>query len=103
MTIANRVEDTMAMTAYVREGEQMAYELGNRGPIQFSDDGTLDKDITDAYWRCGFYVFEGTLSAKELKDLQEDFERVLEQAPHTKDARVDSDSLNERQRCQLWR
>ena len=82
MSIANKAEDTMA--AYVRKGEQAAYELGNRGPIQFSDDGTLHKDITDAYWRCGFYVFEGALSAEELKDLQDlDFESVLDRAPHT--------------------
>ena len=61
MNITNKAEDIMAMAAYVREGEQMAYELGNRGPIKFNADGTVDKDITDAYWRCGFYVFEGAL------------------------------------------
>ena len=80
----------MAVDAYVREGEQMAYELGNRGPIKFNADGTVDKDITDAYWRCGFYVFEEALSVEELKDLQEDFEHALDRAPYTKDARVDS-------------
>jgi len=90
MNITNKAEDIMAVDAYVREGEQMAYELGNRGPIKFNADGTVDKDITDAYWRCGFYVFEGALSAEELKDLQEDFEHALDRAPHTKDARVDS-------------
>ena len=90
MNLTNKAEDIMAVDAYVREGEQMAYELGNRGPIKFNADGTVDKDITDAYWRCGFYVFEGALSAEELKDLQEDFEHALDQAPHTKDARVDS-------------
>ena len=90
MSITNKAEDAMAMAAYVREGERTAYELGNRGPIKFNSDGTLHKDITDAYWRCGFYVFEGTLSAEELKDLQEDFEHVLDRVPYTKDAPVDS-------------
>ena len=90
MTIANKAENTMAMAAYVCEGERTAYELGNRGPIKFNSDGTLHKDITDAYWRCGFYVFEGALSAEELEDLQEDFESVRDRAPHTRDAQVDS-------------
>ncbi len=90
MGIINTAEDTMGMAAYVREGEQAAYELGNRGPIKFDSDGTLNKDITDAYWRSGFYVFEGALSAEELKDLRTDLERVFDRAPYTKDAKVDS-------------
>lgn len=86
-----KTADTMTMDAYVQEGEQKAYEIGNRGSIRFNTDGTLHKDIADAYWRCGFYVFEGALSAAELKDLQGDFEHVLERAPYTKDAEVDSE------------
>ena len=85
-----KAEDAMTMATYVQEGERKAYEIGNRGPIRFNADGTLHKGIADAYWRCGFYVFEGALSAEELKDLQEDFERVLDRAPYTKDAEVDS-------------
>ena len=88
----NKAKNT-TMVVYIREGEQKAYELGNRGPIRFDSDGTLHKDIADAYRRCGFYVFEGALSADELKDLQEDFERVLDQAPYTKDAPVDSKGM----------
>ena len=86
----NKAEDAITMAAYVQEGERRAYDLGNRGPIRLNSDGILHKEITDAYWRCGFYVFEGALSAAELKDLQEDFERVLDRAPYTKDAEVDS-------------
>ncbi len=78
------------MDAYIREGERIAYALGNRGPIRFDDDGTLDQEITEAYGRCGFYVFEGALSAEELHDLQTDLEYVFERAPHTKDATVDA-------------
>ncbi len=84
-------ENTMTMDAYVQEGERRAYEIGNRGPLRFNPNGTLHKDIADAYWCCGFYVFEGALSAAELKDLQKDFEHVLDRAPHTKDAEVDSE------------
>ena len=87
----NKAADRMTMDVYVQEGERRAYEIGNRGPLRFNADGTLHKDIADAYWRCGFYVFEGALSAEELKDLQKDFETVLDRAPHTKDAEVDSE------------
>lgn len=85
----------MAMTdetvdKYTNVGKDLAFSLGNRGPIRINDDGTLDKDIVDAYWRCGFYVFEGVLSQAELEDLQKDMEHALERAPFTKDATVDS-------------
>ncbi len=48
-----------AMQAYLRDGEKRAATLGNRGPIRFTGSGELHPDILDAYWRCGFYVFEG--------------------------------------------
>jgi hypothetical protein len=88
--MSTKKAEDMTMDAYVREGERKAYEIGNRGPIRLNADGTLHEEIADAYWRCGFYVFEGALNAEELKDLQADFERVLDQAPYTKDAEVDS-------------
>lgn len=75
---------------YIREGERQALALSNRGPIQFGVDGRLDQEIVDAYWRYGFYVFEGVLSDEELQDLRADLETVFERAPHTKDASVDS-------------
>ena len=50
-----------AMQAYLREGEKRAFALGNRGPIRFTATGELHPDIVEAYWRCGFYVFEGVL------------------------------------------
>ncbi len=78
------------MADYVREGKRRAMELGNRGLIRFEDDGSLAEQISDAYWRFGFYVFEGALSGEELEDLQADLEHVFERAPHTKDASVDS-------------
>ena len=60
----NKAEDAITMAAYVQEGERRAYDLGNRGPIRLNSDGILHKEITDAYWRCGFYVFEGALSTQ---------------------------------------
>ena len=90
MSMKPRVEDTGNEDSYVREGERKAYELGNRGPIRFNDDGTLDPEISDAYWRCGFYVLEGALGAEELNDLRADMEYAFERAPYTKDATVDA-------------
>ena len=73
MNVANEAD---SMAAYVSEGERVAHDLENRGPLKFNDDGTLDKDILDAYWRYGFYVFEGALSDEELGDLRADLERA---------------------------
>ena len=90
MNIANRIEETITRADYFREGKKLADELGNRGPIRFDSQGKLSPEITDAYWHCGFYVFQGVLSAEELQDLKTDLKYVLDRAPHTKDALVDS-------------
>ena len=79
----------MSIDDYIREGETKALGLRNRGSLRFDDGGRLEKDILDAYERYGFYVLEGVLGADELNQLRTDFERIIERAPHTKDARVD--------------
>ena len=79
-----------AMQAYLREGEQRAYALGNRGPIRFNVDGTLHADILDAYWRYGFYVFEGVLKEEELKDIEVDLFDILERLPTKRGSAVDA-------------
>ena len=78
------------IAAYIRDGERMAYQLGNRGPLKLNPDGTADKKILDAYWRFGFYVFEGTVKADELEELQSELEHAFDRAPQTKDALLDS-------------
>ena len=78
-----------AMQAYLKAGEARAYALGNRGPIRFTDDGTLHPDILEAYWRCGFYIFEGVLKADELADIEADVKDILERLPAEKDSPVD--------------
>ena len=70
-----------AMEAYRKEGEASAMALGNRGPIRYNTDGSLADDIVEAYWRCGFYVFEGVIRAQELADLDRDANELLERAP----------------------
>ncbi|MGA3398874.1 MAG: phytanoyl-CoA dioxygenase family protein [Acetobacteraceae bacterium] len=80
-----------AMQAYLAAGAQRAFALGNRGPIRFTGDGTVHPDILDAYWRCGFYVFEGVLNAEELADIEADIKtNVLERLPVEKGAPVDA-------------
>jgi hypothetical protein len=78
-----------AMQAYLGDGERRADALGNRGPIRFTRDGKVDPDILDAYWRCGFYVFEGVLNAEELADIEADLHEILDRLPTERGAPVD--------------
>ncbi len=79
-----------AMQAYLREGGEAAYALGNRGPIRFTAEGRIHPDILDAYWRCGFYVFENVLKADELADIEADLKDILDRLPVEKGAPVDA-------------
>lgn len=89
-TQANSAEDhARVMADYIREGEKRAMALGNRGPIRLDADGKLARDILDAYWRTGFYVFEGVLSAEEVAELRADVDRVISQAPVSPGAKLD--------------
>jgi hypothetical protein len=78
-----------AMQAYLREGERRAFALGNRGPIRFDANGKLSQDILDAYWRCGFYIFEGVLKPDELADIDADIKSILDRLPAEKGSLVD--------------
>lgn len=88
-TSAGYGSEEMAMQAYLRDGERRAFALGNRGPIRFDANGTLAKDILDAYWRCGFYVFESVLKAEELADIEADVKDILDRLPSEKGSPVD--------------
>lgn len=79
-----------AMERYLREGEERAYALGNRGPIRFVGDGALHPDIVEAYWRCGFYVFEDVLKPDELADIEADLKNIMERLPKEKGAAIDA-------------
>ena len=70
-----------AMQAYLSDGERRAAALGNRGPIRFTPSGELHRDIVEAYWRCGFYVFEGVLKQAELSDIEHDLHGILDRLP----------------------
>jgi len=79
-----------AMTQYLTEGEGRAMALGNRGPIRFIGDGVLHPDIVEAYWRCGFYVFEGVLRPEELPDIEADLKNMMARFPTHKNAETDA-------------
>ena len=79
-----------AMQAYLREGEKRAYNLDNRGPIRFHADGRVHTDILDAYWKYGFYVFEGVLGEEELNDIEADLFDIMERLPTERGSAVDA-------------
>ena len=81
--------EAAAMREYLAEGEKRAFALGNRGPIRFTADGALHPEIVEAYWRCGFYVFEGVLKADELADIEAEFRELLDRLPSEKGSPVD--------------
>ena len=88
--VTDQADSDAAMQAYLRAGEQRAAALGNRGPIRFNPDGTLHAEITEAYWRCGFYIFEGVLGTDELADIEADVIDIRERLPREQGSPVDA-------------
>ncbi len=82
--------DQADMDRYLRDGEARAMRLGNRGPAIFDDDGRLAEDILDAYWRCGFYVFEGVVGQPELDEIEADLKSIMDRLPCAQGATVDA-------------
>ncbi|MBT5266441.1 MAG: phytanoyl-CoA dioxygenase [Rhodospirillaceae bacterium] len=76
-----RAEHTAQMAEYLVEGESRSRALGSRGPVRFGADGKLHPDILEAYWKNGFYVFEGVIDAEELAELRADANTMIERAP----------------------
>ena len=79
-----------AMRAYFRDGEARAQALGNRGPVRYTADGQIHPDILEAYWRCGFYIFERVLGEEELKDIEADLHDILNRLPVEKGSPIDA-------------
>ena len=90
VTTPTRAEHAAGMAAYQEEGLRLAAEIGNRGRIRLTDNGRLHPDILAAYWRQGFYVFEGLIGGDELAELRRDADEMLERAPVGPDADVDA-------------
>ncbi len=85
-----RAKHAEGMVAYQRKGVRLAQEIGNRGPVRFDAQGRLHPDILAAYWKHGFYIFEGVIDQAEIEALRHDAGVMLERAPVTPGARVDA-------------
>ena len=79
-----------ALAEYCAAGRQRAFELDNRGPVRFIGDRALHPEIVEAYWRTGFYVFEGLVDDDELSDLRADFEDFRQRLPTHRGSEVDA-------------
>ena len=85
------LEHANALAHYMADGEALARELGNRGPVRFKKGTALADDILDAYWKHGFYVLENVIGADELAELRADMTNVLSRAPVRRDAETDAE------------
>jgi len=85
-----RVEHAAGIAVYVREGERLAGEIGNRGPLRLDAQGKLDPNILAAYGEQGFYVLEGVIGQTELDALRADADMMIERAPVRDGAEVDA-------------
>ena len=86
----SRAEHAAGMGAYRAAGERLAAEIGNRGPLRLTDDGALHPDIQAAYWRHGYYIFEGVIDPAEVEALRTDAQEMLARAPLGPDAKLDA-------------
>ena len=89
-TAPSRAEHQARMAEYLKAGEARARAIGNKGPVRFGPDGKLHADIVDAYWKHGFYIFEGVVDAAEIEELRADAMTMLERAPATPGARLEA-------------
>ncbi|MEM7288010.1 MAG: phytanoyl-CoA dioxygenase family protein [Actinomycetota bacterium] len=80
-----------AVVAYYAEGRARAFDIGNRGPVRFVGGGALHPDIVEAYWRTGFYVFEGVIGDEELADIRADIVDFRRRLPTHRGSEVDVD------------
>ncbi len=86
----SRDEHAKDMAAYLEAGMARAEAIGNKGPIRFDASGDLHPDIRAAYWRHGYYVFEGVVDAAEVAALRRDANEMLERAPVRPGAELDA-------------
>ena len=89
MTNISASQYEASLGTYIDQGMQTAESLCNRGPIRFDAEGKLAPDILEAYWRTGFYVFEGLINTSEIQLLRDDMESLLDRAPIDNGATVD--------------
>ena len=80
----------MPMDDFYAEAADRALALGNRGPLRVDAEGRVEQRLLDAYWRTGFYIFEGLLDAEEMAELQGEYRQLTAQAPAARGAKTDA-------------
>jgi ectoine hydroxylase-related dioxygenase (phytanoyl-CoA dioxygenase family) len=85
-----RAKHAEGMAAYQKEGLRRAQEIGNKGPARFDANGRLHPDILSAYWKHGYYIFEGVIDQAEVEALRRDAGDMLERAPVSPGGKVDA-------------
>lgn len=90
-TSPTRAQHAQGMSAYREAGVRRAREIGNRGPVRLDADGRLHPDILAAYWKHGFYIFEGVIGPEEVEELRRGAAEMLARAPTGPDAKVDAE------------
>ena len=89
-TAAELTDEHTDLEEYMAQGASRARVLDNRGPIRRTASGAIDPEIIECYWRHGFYIFENVFGAEELRDLEADFEDILDRLPTHKGSAVDA-------------
>jgi len=83
-------EDADSVRQYLIEGQKRAFQLDNRGPIQYNEDGAIHTDILKAYSKYGFYIFENVLGEEELADIKADLRKMRANFPTGPGAQTDA-------------
>jgi hypothetical protein len=85
-----RAQHAQRMIEFGQRGAERARAIGNRGPVRLDQDGGLHPDILAAYWRHGYYVFEGVIGPQEVEELRREAGEMLQRAPIAPGAKVDA-------------
>ncbi len=86
----SRADHNANMATYREAGERLAAEINNRGPLRLTPQGELHPDIQAAYWRHGYYIFEGVIDPAEIAELRTDAQNMLARAPTGPDSKTDA-------------
>ena len=78
------------MQDYIQQGETLALQLDNRGPLRLTDTGDLHPDIVASYRLHGCYVFENVVDPQEISQLRAGIDHMLARAPVARGAKVDA-------------
>ncbi|MPZ47571.1 MAG: hypothetical protein GEV05_30285 [Betaproteobacteria bacterium] len=85
-----RAQHAQKMIEFGQRGAERARAIGNRGPVRLDENGRLHPDILAAYWKHGYYVFEGVISPEEVEELRREAGEMLQRAPIAPGAKVDA-------------